>query len=51
MGFFPPDYKKASGAEETGSGPNPKYFEFSKKYLGPGETASCLLYTSDAADE
>ena len=40
MGFFPPDYKKASGAEETSSGPNPKYFEFSKKYLGPGETAS-----------
>lgn len=39
MGFFPPDYKKATATEETTSGPNPKYFEFSKKYLSDGETA------------
>ena len=41
MGFFPPDYKPASG-ESSGSKsePNPKYWEFSSKHLGDGETIS-----------
>lgn len=41
MGFFPPDYKPASGESGgTKSQPNPKYWEFGNKHLADGETIS-----------
>lgn len=41
MGFFPDNYKPATGGSSGGSGePNPKYWEFSSKHLGDGETIS-----------
>ena len=41
MGFFPDDYKPASGdSGGSKSEPNPQYWEFSSKHLGDGDTIS-----------
>ena len=39
MGFFPPGYKSAVDSDKSSSEPNPKYFEFTNKYLKDGDTA------------
>ena len=50
MGFFPDDYKPASGGSGGGKGElNPKYWEFAGKFLGDGESISfrpCGLFDS-----
>jgi len=50
MGFFPSDYKPASGDSGGGKGEqNPKYWEFGGKHLGDGDTISfrpCGIFDS-----